>query len=91
MTRKSVITLLIALLMMGITVFLHFKGMFDRPEFFVYDVQAKRLRAEKAAESKIKVILVDEASFASMSNIVDRVKTVYYASTFGLINLRAQR
>lgn len=72
MTKKIVISLIIALLMFGITISLHILGVFDKPEFFVYDVQAKLLRTEKVPDSKIKVILVDEAALKSMADIAGR-------------------
>jgi len=72
MTKKIVISLLIALLVFGITISLYVKGQFNKPEFFVYDVQARLLRSDKVLDGRIKVILVDEASLTSMSDIVGR-------------------
>jgi adenylate cyclase len=72
MTKKIVITLLIALLVFGITISLYIRGQFKKPEYFFYDVQAKLLRSEKVSDSKIKVILVDEAALASLSDIAGR-------------------
>lgn len=72
MTKKIVITLLIALLVFGITISLYVRGQFKKPEFFVYDLQSKFLRAEKVLDSRIKVILVDEASLTMMSDTVGR-------------------
>jgi adenylate cyclase len=72
MTKKIVISLLMALLVFGITIFLYVRGQFKKPEFFVYDLQAKLLRAEKTIDGKLKVILVDEASLKSMSDIAGR-------------------
>ena len=72
MTKKIVISLLIALLIFGITISLYIQGQFKKPEFFVYDVQTRLLRSDKVLDSRIKVILVDEASLTSMSDIVGR-------------------
>jgi len=72
MTKKSVITLLIALLVFVITISLYINGQFKKPEFFFYDLQAKLLRVDKVLDSRIKVILVDEASLASLSDIAGR-------------------
>jgi hypothetical protein len=55
--KKIVISLLIALLVFGITISLYIRGQFKKPEFFVYDLQAKLLRADKVLDSTIKVIL----------------------------------
>jgi adenylate cyclase len=72
MTKKIVISLLIALLVFGITISLYIRGQFKKPEYFVYDLQAKHLRAEKILDGNIKVILVDEAALTSMSDIAGR-------------------
>jgi adenylate cyclase len=72
MTKKIVISLLIAFLVFGITISLYRKGQFKKPEFFAYDFQARLLRKEKILDKKIKVILVDEASLKSMSDIAGR-------------------
>ena len=72
MTKKIGISLLIALLVFGITISLYIRGQFNKPEYFFYDVQAKFLRAEKVSDNKIKVVLVDEASLTSMSDIAGR-------------------
>ncbi len=72
MTKKIVISLLISVLTFSITISLYIRDQFKKPEFFFYDVQTKLLRAKKAADSRIKVILVDEASLTSMSDIAGR-------------------
>jgi len=72
MANKTVISLLVALLVFVISITGYMHGFFDKPEFFVYDVQAKLLRSEKASNSKIKVILVDEAALKSMADIAGR-------------------
>ncbi|MCK9418032.1 MAG: adenylate/guanylate cyclase domain-containing protein [Nitrospirae bacterium] len=72
MTKKIVISLLMAFMVFGITISLYFSGQFKKPELFFYDVQAKLLRADKVSDSKIKVILADEAAFSSMSDIAGR-------------------
>ncbi len=72
MAKKIVISLLIALLTFSITLALSIRDQFKKPEFFFQDVQTKLLRAKKASDSRIKVILVDEASLTSMSDIAGR-------------------
>jgi len=72
MTKKIAISFLIALLIFGITISLYLFGLFEKPEYFAYDVMAKIVRAEKAPDGKLKVILVDESSLKSMSDIAGR-------------------
>jgi len=72
MTKKIIITLLIALIVFGVAISLYINGQFKKPEFFVYDLQAKLLRAEKVMDGRLKVILVDEASLTSMSGLAGR-------------------
>ncbi len=72
MTKKIVSSFLIALLVFVISFSGYTFGLFEKPEYFLYDVQAKLLRSDKATDSKIKVILVDEAALKSMSNIAGR-------------------
>ncbi len=72
MTNKIVISLFIALLVFGITISLYIQGQFKKPEFFFFDVQARLLREKMVLDSRIKVILVDEASLTSMSDMVGR-------------------
>lgn len=72
MTNKIVISLLISILVFGITISLYSQGQFKKPEFFAYDIQSRLLRSEKVLDSKIKVILVDEASLTAMSDMVGR-------------------
>jgi adenylate cyclase len=72
MTNKTVISLLVAFLVFVISIACYMSGFFDKPEFFAYDAQAKLLRSEKVVNSKIKVILVDEAALKSMADIAGR-------------------
>ncbi len=72
MIKKIIISLLIALLIISITIFLLRRGLFEKPEFHAYDLQAKLFRADKVTDHKLKVILVDEAALASMSDIAGR-------------------
>jgi adenylate cyclase len=72
MTKKLIISFLFVLLVSGITFGLHRLGVFEKPELNAYDVQAKYLRADKVPDSTLKVILVDEASLSSMSEIAGR-------------------
>ncbi|MDH4233555.1 MAG: adenylate/guanylate cyclase domain-containing protein [Gallionella sp.] len=72
MSNKTTISLLVALLVFVISMTCYTRGVFEKPELFVYDVQAKLLRSGKAVDSRIKVILVDEAALKSMSDIAGR-------------------
>jgi len=72
MTKKIAISLLIALLMFVIAASCFTFGLFEKPEFFLYDIQARLLRSDKVPDSKIKVILVDEATLKSMAEIAGR-------------------
>ncbi len=72
MTRKVVISFLIALLVSLITLSLYSLHLFDRAEYQLYDLQAKHLRADKKPDSKIKVVLVDEAALKSVANVAGR-------------------
>jgi len=72
MTRKTVISLLIACLVFAISMGGYEVGFFTKPELFLYDSQAKLLRSDKPWDNKVKVILVDEAALKSMSDIAGR-------------------
>ncbi len=72
MTKKITIISLIALLILAVSASCYFFGLFDKPELFVYDLQTRLLRADKPVDSRIKVILVDEAALNSMADIAGR-------------------
>ena len=72
MTNKVVVSLLIAFLVFVISIFGYVQGFFTRPELFVYDMQARAMRAEKVADKHVKVVLVDEAALKAMNNIAGR-------------------
>jgi len=72
MTKKIVISLLIAILIFAISSFCYRLGLLDKPEFFLYDIQTKLFRSDKSPDNKVKVILVDEASLKSLSDIAGR-------------------
>ena len=72
MTHKTVISLLVALLVFVITIAGYMNGYFEKPEFFAYDTQAKLLRSGKPVDTRIKVILVDEAALKSLAEIAGR-------------------
>lgn len=72
MTKKNIISFLIAVLMSAVVLAASQYGLFEKPEFFFYDIQAKLLRRDKTLDSRIKVILVDEASLKSMAEIAGR-------------------
>lgn len=72
MTKKIIISLLIAFIMFTVTVSCYSRGFFEKPEYFLYDMQARFLRPGKVSDSKIKVILVDEAALKSLADIAGR-------------------
>jgi adenylate cyclase len=72
MANKSVISLIVALLMLIITITGYRQGGFDKPEYFLHDVQARLLRSDKAVSPEIKIILVDEAALKFMDNMAGR-------------------
>ncbi len=69
MIKKIIISLLLALSICIITLFLYLRGYLEKPESIMYDIQAKLFRSDKVPDSKIKVILIDDASLTSMANI----------------------
>ncbi|MBI5431010.1 MAG: adenylate/guanylate cyclase domain-containing protein [Nitrosomonadales bacterium] len=72
MTNKTSISLLIAVLVCVVTLTAYMQGLFNRPELFAYDVQTKLLRSGQKLDSRIKVILVDEAALKAMNEIAGR-------------------
>jgi adenylate cyclase len=72
MNKKIVLSLLIALLMFGVTLFLQKNGLLEKPEYLLFDIQTRLLRSDKKMDFKLKVILVDEASLKSMADIAGR-------------------
>lgn len=72
MSNKAIISFAVALLILIVTISGYKQGIFSKPEYFLHDIQAKLLRADKAASPKIKIILVDEAALKSMDNIAGR-------------------
>ncbi len=69
MMKKIIIALLIALSVCILTLSLYLLGYLEKPESILYDIQAKLFRSDIATDSRIKVILVDDASLTSMANI----------------------
>lgn len=72
MNRKTAVSLAIALLVCTVILSGYGLGWFERAELFLYDVQAKAFRADKAPNDKVKVLLVDEATLKSMDSIAGR-------------------
>lgn len=72
MNRKTAVSLVIALLVCTVILSGYGMGWFERAELFLYDVQAKTFRADKAPNDKVKVLLVDEATLKSMDPIAGR-------------------
>ena len=72
MAKKIVISLLIVVLVFLVTISCYSLGLFEKPEYYLYDLQTKLLRSDKVSDSKIKVILIDEASLKSVADIAGR-------------------
>jgi adenylate cyclase len=72
MTKKIFISLLIAVVIFIVTISCYSLGLFEKPEYYLYDLQTKLLRSDKASNSKIKVILIDEAALKSVADIAGR-------------------
>lgn len=72
MTQKHTISLLIALLVFAISLAGYKSGYFYKPELFAYDTQTKLLRSDRPWDSRVKVVLVDEAALKSMNGIAGR-------------------
>ncbi len=72
MFNKTSVSILIAFLIFVISVTGYMQGFFSKPELSVYDAQVKLLRTEKIMDSRIKVVLVDEAALKSMNDIAGR-------------------
>jgi len=72
LTPKVAITLIIVLFVSAATALSYFGGYFSRAELLAYDFQVKQLRINKPSSAQIKVVLVDEASLKSMSQIAGR-------------------
>ena len=72
MSKKIIITLSIAVVIFIVTISCYSFGLFEKPEYYFYDLQAKLLRSNKTSDSKIKVILIDEAALKSVESIAGR-------------------
>jgi adenylate cyclase len=72
MKQKTVISLLIAIFVFAIALAGYALAVFDKPELYIYDSEAKLLRADKTWDSKVKVILVDEAALKAMNGTAGR-------------------
>jgi len=72
MTHKLVISSAIALLVLFVAIFGYQQKIFEKPEYYLHDAQARLLRTNKEASPQIKVILVDEASLQYMDSKVGR-------------------
>lgn len=70
--KKNVISSIVALTILIITILGYKQGGFDKPEYYLHDIQARLLRTDKATDPTIKVILVDEATLKSMDHIAGR-------------------
>lgn len=72
MSNKTVISLIVALLILIITIAGYQQRVFEKPELYLHDAQARLLRSDKAVNPKIKVILVDEAALKTMDSKLGR-------------------
>jgi adenylate cyclase len=72
MKQKTVISLLIAFFVFAMAMAGYALGIFDKAELYLYDSEAKLLRSDKSWDSKVKVILVDEAALKAMNGVAGR-------------------
>ena len=72
MSHKTVISIVVALSILILTIQGYRTGFFEKPEYLLQDAQARLLRADKVADPKIKIILVDEASLKALDNVAGR-------------------
>ena len=72
MKKKFFIALLIAVLIFIATFTLFSFGLFEKPEYFVYDTKAKLFRSDKVPPGELKVILVDDASLKALEGVAGR-------------------
>lgn len=69
---KIAITIAIFLFVFVATISGYVGGYFARTELLAYDFQVKQLRADRPTSPQVKVVLIDEASLKSMSQIAGR-------------------
>lgn len=72
MNKKLLIAFLICTIVFLVTIAFYKLGLFEKPEFFVYDTKAKLFRSEKVLPKDIKVILVDDASLKALEGVAGR-------------------
>jgi adenylate cyclase len=72
MSSKTVISFVVAILILAISLTAYKQLIFAEAELYLYDVQAKLFRANKKADPNIKIILVDEAALKAMSDKLGR-------------------
>lgn len=72
MKNKTVISVVVSFTIFIVTLAGYRLHFFEKPEYFLHDVQARMIRTSRVADPKIKVILVDEASLKAMDNIAGR-------------------
>ncbi len=72
MNKKIIISLSISLFVFAVTLAAYRFGGFERPEYIVYDTEAKLFRADKTPPKDIKAILVDDASIKALEGIAGR-------------------
>jgi adenylate cyclase len=72
MNKKTVISILIPALAFAVTLSCYSLGVFEKPEFLLYDAKAKLFRSDKMPPITIKTILVDEASLKALEDVAGR-------------------
>ncbi len=72
MTNKAVISLVIGILILVVSITGYRLKVFEKPEYYLQDAQARLLRADKVASPQVKIILVDEASLKYMDSSAGR-------------------
>ncbi len=72
MPKKFLIAFLIFTLVFLITISCYVAGIFEKPEYFIYDTKSRLFRADKVPPKNIKVILVDDASLKALEGVAGR-------------------
>lgn len=72
MANKTVISIAIGILILLVTISGYRLKVFEKPEYYLQDAEARLLRADKIASPQVKVILVDEASLKYMDGSAGR-------------------
>ncbi len=72
MKNKTIVSVLVSLAIILVTLIAYRLNIFEKPEYYLHDAQARMFRSGKIADPRVKVILVDEASLQALNNIAGR-------------------